>query len=270
MPAPHELTSVDLLCLVGTPDCPAIIDISIDPDFDDDPFLIPGSARHPHTDIPGLLARLGGRPCVICCQKGAKLSQGVTAWLRTEGVDARYLAGGKFGWRETKGAPCVPAQAVPEPVGGATLWVTDRRPAIDAMACAWLIRRFVDAAARFLFVSPAEVAGVAERFGATPFAVEGALGFHRGDGCSFDTMLGEFGLGTQPLERLSTIIGAAELDRLDLAREAAGLLAVSAGLSRLCGDPVRQLDAGLGIYDALYLWAKDRCGEDGRPRASAA
>lgn len=257
MAAPNEITVSQLLRLIGTPEAPVIVDISIDPDFAEDPFLIPGSFRHPHTDIPGLMARLQGRACVVTCQKGIKLSQGLVAWLRGDGIEAEYLQGGKYGWRDTAKAPCVPAGAIPAPVGGGTLWVTRHRPKIDRIACPWLIRRFVDPGARFLFVSPAEVMGVADRFGATPFDVEDVFWSHRGDSCTFDTMLEEFGLQTDALIRLAQVVRAADTDRHDLAPQAAGLLALSVGLSRQYRDDQEQLIAGMALYDALYRWARD-------------
>jgi rhodanese-related sulfurtransferase len=94
MAAPNEITVSQLLRLIGTPEAPVIVDISIDPDFTDDPYLIPGSFRHPHTDLPELMTRLQGRACVVTCQKGIKLSQGLVAWLRSDGFDAEYLQGG--------------------------------------------------------------------------------------------------------------------------------------------------------------------------------
>lgn len=261
MAAPNEITVQQLNRLIGLPDSPVIVDISIDPDFAEDPFLIPGSFRHPHTDIPGLKARIGTRPTVITCQRGIKLSQGLTAWLRGDGLAVEYLQGGIYGWRDTPGTMRIPAGAIPDPVDGATLWVTRHRPKIDRIACPWLIRRFVDPQARFLFVSPAEVSGVADRYGATPFDVEGVFWSHRGETCSFDTMLDEFALNSDPLARMATIIRGADTDRHDLAPQAAGLLALSVGLSRQYKDDQAQLEAGMAIYDALYRWARDGVGE---------
>lgn len=257
MPAPNEITPQQLLRLIGTPDCPVIVDISIDPDFEADPFLIPGSFRHPHTDIPGLIDRLNGRACVITCQKGIKLSQGLTAWLRSEGITAEYLKGGMYAWRDTPGAPRIPVSSLPEPVEGRTLWVTRHRPKIDRIACPWLIRRFVDPNARFLFVSPAEVEGVASRYNATPFDVENVFWSHRGEFCTFDTMLEEFGLETEALLRLAKVVRGADTNRHELTPQSAGLLALSVGLSRQYRDDVAQLDAGMAFYDALYRWARD-------------
>lgn len=257
MPAPNEITVPQLNRLIGTPDCPDIVDISIDPDFAADPYMIPGSYRFAHTDAAGLVARLRGKRAVIICQRGIKLSQGMTAWLRAEGISAEYLSGGMYGWRDAADTLRIPAAVVPPPVDGASLWVTRHRPKIDRIACPWLIRRFVDRNARFLFVSPAEVMGVAERFGATPFDVTDVFWSHRDAQCTFDTMLEEFQLKSQPLMRMARVIRAADTDRHDLDPVAAGLLAMSVGLSRQYRDDQAQLNAGMVLYDALYRWARD-------------
>ncbi|SFD68261.1 hypothetical protein SAMN04488523_10260 [Sulfitobacter brevis] len=257
MAAPNEMTVPQLLRLIGTPDAPVIIDISIDPDHAEDPFLIPGSVRYPHTDLAGLKAHLAGRPCVIVCQRGLKLSQGLAARLRADGLRAEYLSGGMYGWRDHAETLRIPAAALPEKVDGATLWVTRHRPKIDRIACPWLIRRFIDPQARFLFVSPAEVSGVAERFGATPFDVEGVTFSHRGAKCTFDALLDDFCLHSDALNRLATVIRAADTNRHEDAPQAAGLLALSVGLSRQYRDDHAQLEAGMALYDALYRWARD-------------
>ena len=257
MPAPSEITPEQLLRLIGTPECPALIDTCVDPDFDADPYLIPGSVRHPHTDRLGLAERLRGRRAVVICQKGKKLSQGVAAWLRSEGIETEYLSGGMFAWRDTDGAPRLPAHALPAEIDGATLWVTRHRPKIDRIACPWLIRRFIDKNARILFVAPGEVAGVAERLDATPFDTDAPPYTHAGERCTFDAMLDAFGLRTEALDRLAQVVRAADTDRHDLAPEAAGLLAISVGLSKQYRSDSAQLEAGLAIYDALYRWARD-------------
>ena len=262
MSAPNEILPQQLLRVIGTPDAPQIVDISIDPDFADDPHLIPGSFRHPHTDIPALLDRLAGRDCVVVCQRGLKLSQGLAAWLRSEGIGARYLGGGMFAWRDQSNAPHIPVGQIPSPIMGSTLWVTDDTPTVDHMACAWLIRRFVDHNARFLFVSADAVRGVADRFGATPFDVDGTFGSRRGPLCTFDTMLDEFALRTNALDRLAGVVRAADTNAHDRAPQAAGLAAISAGLWCQYADDVARLEAAMGLYDALYRWARDHHEED--------
>ncbi len=122
----------------------------------------------------------------------------------------------------------------------------------------WLIRRFVDPDAVFLFVAPSEVLAVAEKFGAMPFDVDGAFWSHRGDvsspehTCTFDTMIAEFGLATPALLHLTRIVRSADTARPGLAPEAQGLLAASLGLSRMYRDDLAQLDAGMVLYDAFY------------------
>jgi hypothetical protein len=169
------------------------------------------------------------------------------------------LEGGSLAWAAAA-QPMVPAAKLPRPDAlGRTIWVTRARPKVDRIACPWLIRRFIDPRAVFLFVAASEVPAVAERFGATPFDIEGEGVFwtHRGELCTFDVMVEEFGLGTQALSRLATIVRGADTARLDLAPEAAGLLAASLGLSRIHTDDLAQLDAGLGLYDAFYRWCRD-------------
>ncbi|MFD3189640.1 chromate resistance protein ChrB domain-containing protein [Sedimentitalea sp. HM32M-2] len=258
MAAPNQITVPQLLRQIGRPQAPVLVDICLAEDFRADPYLVPGALRHDHDDPDGLIDYLDGRACVVICQKGLKLSQGLVAWLRGDGIDARYLQGGMYGWRDHPETARIPAATLPPPMaGGGTLWVTRHRPRVDRIACPWLIRRFVDRRARFLFVSPGAVAGVAERFGATPFGTGDGVWSHRGDGCTFDTMLDMFGLRIPALDRLSLIVRAAGTDRHDLAPQAAGLLALSVGQSRLYRDDHQQLQAGMGLYDALYLWARD-------------
>jgi hypothetical protein len=144
---------------------------------------------------------------------------------------------------------------------GRTIWVTRERPKVDRIACPWLIRRFVDPNAVFLFVAPAEVEAVAERFAGAPYDIEGVFWSHRGERCTFDVMIEEFGIGTEPLLHLAKIVRGADTARLDLVPEAAGLVALSFGLSRMYADDLEQLEAGMGLYDAFYRWCRDATGE---------
>ena len=256
MPAFTEISAEQLSRLIGLPDAPTIVDVRTDEDFAADPRLIPTAIRLKHTEIAAAAPRFAGRRVVAVCQKGLKLSHGASALLRDAGVAAETLEGGTLGWAAV-GLPAIPAAKLPS----TDLWVTRHRPKIDRIACPWLIRRFVDPAARFLYVAPAEVEAVAERFGATPFDVEGAFWSHRGAECSFDTMLAEWGLATEALARLARVVRGADTNRHDLAPEAAGLLALSVGLSRQYRDDLEQLAAGMALYDALYRWARDGFGE---------
>lgn len=263
MPAPNSLTCERLFRLIGRPDTPVLIDVRNAQDAAADPALLPSAVRRNAETVATWSQTYAGRSVVLICAQGHARSEGVAAWLRTAGAQAEILEGGHAAWRDA-GLPLVPENRIPSRDGaGATQWVTRARPKIDRIACPWLIRRFIDPAARFLFVAPAEVQEVASRFGATPFDIEGAEVFwsHRGELCTFDVMVEEFGLSTPPLLQLATIVRGADTARLDLAPEAAGLLAASLGLSRMYADDLAQLDAGLLLYDAFYRWCRDATGE---------
>ena len=261
MASPTEITVPQLSRLVGTPDAPAIIDVRTDEDHAADPRMIPASRRRAHAEAPEWSGLYAGQAVVVVCEKGLKLSHGAAAWARQLGVRAEVLEGGIAAWREA-GQMLVGAEALPAPgPDGRTVWVTRERPKIDRIACPWLIRRFVDPDAAFLFVRASEVAAVAERFGATPFDVEGVFWSHRGETCSFDTMLVELGLEAPALLHLAEIVRGADTARPELAPQAAGLLAVSLGLSRMFRDDLAQLEAGMLIYDAFYRWARDATDE---------
>jgi len=243
--------------LVGTPQSPVLIDVRDDEDFAAHPHLIPSSIRRDFAAVEQWAGDYAAASVVVICKRGKKLSEGVAAFLRLAGINAEILEGGSEAW-ETAGLPMVPVDNIPgKSASGNTLWVTRSRPKIDRIACPWLIRRFVDPAARFLFVSAAEVPAVVEKFGATPFDIDGIHWSHRGETCTFDTMIEEFRLDFPALRRLADIVRGADTDRLDLAPQAAGLLAVSLGLSRMHSSDLAQLDDGMLIYDAFYRWARD-------------
>ena len=257
MPPPNMISASQLGRLIGQPEAPVLIDVRIDEDRALDPRMLPGSVRRSFTEIADWAGRFAGRRAVVICQRGLKLSEGTSAWLRHEGVAAETLEGGFEAWASS-GLPLVrPARLPPLDAQQRTVWVTRARPKVDRVACPWLIRRFVDPAAMFLFVAPSEVEGVAERFGATPFDIDGVFWSHRGGLCTFDVMLDEFGLRSKPLDRLALIVRGADTARPDLAPEAPGLLAASLGLSRMFTDDLAQLEAGMSLYDAFYRWARD-------------
>lgn len=133
-------------------------------------------------------------------------------------------------------------------------WVTRARPKIDRLACPWLVQRFVDPEAEFLFVAPESVHETAARTGAIPFDVPGVELTHVGDRCSFDAFLARYALRDEALHRMAGIVRAADTDRLEQAPEAAGLLALSVGLGRIYADEHELLARALVLYDALYAW----------------
>ena len=257
MPAYNSISADKLVRLIGTPNCPTIIDVRPDGDG-----LIPSSIRYPAEDVAQWAGDLQAKSVVVACIHGGSRSEGVAAWLRSQGIAAEVLEGGFEAWAAA-GLPVVPAAVLPSrDAQGRTVWVTRARPKVDRIACPWLIRRFVDPNAVFLFVAPSEVAGVAERFSAAPFDVEGVFWSHRGELCSFDVMVEELGLaGFDALKRLAVIVRGADTAHPEIAPQAAGLLAASLGLSRMYADDLEQLEAGMLLYDAFFRWCRDATDE---------
>jgi rhodanese-related sulfurtransferase len=182
MSAPNVISPERLMKLVGTPSAPIIIDVRTPEDFDADPRLIPSAICRSHGDVAAWAPHFEGKAVVAVCHHGAKLSHGAAAWLRHCGAGAQSLEDGFEGWKSVD-LPLIPvAKIPPRDDQGRTLWVTRARPKIDRIACPWLIRRFVDPSAIFLFVAPSEVVGVAIRFSATPFDIENTFWSHRGVG----------------------------------------------------------------------------------------
>ena len=261
MSSPTEITPQQLSRLLGLPDAPIVLDVRSDEAFGRDPRLIPTAVRRDARAVETWANAYAGRHVVAVCQHGGALSQGAAAWLRQQGAEAESLEGGFESWNAFGGLLVDAAKLPRRDAEGRTVWVTRARPKVDRIACPWLIRRFVDRDAVFLFVTPGEVAGVAERFGATPFDVEGVHWSHRGDTCTFDTMLAEFGLRSAALSELALIVRGADTARMDLAPEAAGLLAASVGFSRMYKDDLAQLDAAMVMYDAFYRRLRDAADE---------
>lgn len=140
-------------------------------------------------------------------------------------------------------------------------WITRERPKIDRVACPWLVARFIDPEAQFLFVPAPRVVAAAREHDAIPFDVPDVELSHVGDLCSFDAFLRRYRLDDPALAELATIVRGADTARLDLAAPAAGLLAISLGLSRLFADDHVMLRHGFVVYDALYAWCRDARGE---------
>jgi rhodanese-related sulfurtransferase len=249
----------DLWSAIGTADAPQLIDVRRREIYDPAPGIVPTAVWRDFAAVAQWASQLDrARPVVLACKAAQELSQAVAAHLRHEGFDARILAGGYAGWREA-GLPLVDKPAMQRfAAARPSLWVTRRRPKIDRVACPWLIRRFIDPEARILYVDPAYVAAVGRETGAVPFDIEGVELSHEGPRCTFDTMLKLFGLEDEPsLARLALIVRGADTARPDLAPEAAGLHAVSLGLSALAGDDDHGLlRHGFMVYDALFAWLR--------------
>jgi rhodanese-related sulfurtransferase len=202
----------------------------------------------------------GGQRCVVYCVHGHQLSQAAAAVLRSRGVTAHVLAGGFAGWAEA-GLPTID-RAVSGPLARPSVWVTRERPKIDRIACPWLLRRFVDRDAVIHYVQAEQALAVAAHLGATAFDIAGAPLEHDGELCTFDTMLRHFDIDDPTLKAIAGIVRGADTHRFDLAPQAAGLLAVSLGLSQLhAEDDHAMLAAAMPVYDALYRWRRDAATE---------
>lgn len=256
MPALNTIAPEKLTRLIGTPGAPALVDLRSSGD------LVPGSLRRSPDEAERWAGELGDRSAILICRDGAETSPAVAAWLGHRRVAAETLAGGAEAWTAA-GLPLVREQVLPpRDSDGRTRWVTRSRPKVDRIACPWLIRRFVDPGAVFLFAAPSQVAGVGERMDAAPFDIDGVFWSHRRDLCTFDVMIEELGLGgMEGLQRLAPIVRGADTARPDLAAQSAGLLAASLGLSRIYADDHEQLEAGMLLYDAFYRWCRDAVDE---------
>lgn len=135
-------------------------------------------------------------------------------------------------------------------------WITREKPKIDRIACPWLIIRFIDPGAEIIYVPATEVLVKAQEYKALPFDIPGVEYSHEGAYCTFDYFLKKHNLTDPALLQLAVIVRAADTDNFELAPQAAGLWAISAGLSHNYTNDHAQLEVGMKLYDALYSWAR--------------
>lgn len=248
-----------LLDRLGSSRAPLLVDVRIPAAFERDTHLIAGATwRDPFrvNEWSKYLPR--HRPVVVYCAQGLEISKNTADALGAAGVDARSLEGGIAGWREA-GGPLVrklSTPLIPSEANAPSVWVTRERPKIDRIACPWLIRRFIDPLAAFVYVPSSEVLSYAEQHHATPYDVPGVTFTHRDEACSFDALLADFDLRDGPLDALATIVRGADTGTVELTAQSPGLLAISLGLSRLYPDDHEMLGHGMTVYDALYAWLK--------------
>jgi len=229
-----------------------IIDVRRGPAFKAAANMVTGALRRDPDLVSSWVSELPSASTVLVyCVHGQEVSQGVANTLRQRDIAAFYLEGGiEEGWQALGGA------LDSKPSGASTRWVTRERPKIDRIACPWLIARFVDKDAEFLYVPPKRVLEAAKECEAIPYDIPDVAFSHEGELCSFDAFLKHYHLDDPALRQLATIIRGADTARLDLAPQAPGLAAVSLGLSRLFADDHEMLKHGMVMYDALYMWCK--------------
>jgi rhodanese-related sulfurtransferase len=247
-------TSVsELAKVLGSVRAPLLIDVRREATFQAAEHLIAGSIRRSPEGVEqwrGALPK--DYPVVAYCAHGHEVSQGVASSLEASGISASYLVGGISAWS----AQSLPLRRKLAEDEGPTTWVTRERPKIDRIACPWLIRRFIDPEATFVYVPADRVLAVAKETGATPYDVAGVEFTHEGDRCSFDTLLRIYEIADPALDHLATIVRGADTSRHDLSPQCGGLFAISLGLSANFSDDHEMLGHGMVIYDALYTWCR--------------
>lgn len=257
MDGQNTISPQSLYTAIGTAASPLVIDVRRDAAFDAGESMLVSALRRVPEEVGKWRREIRpGCPVVVYCVHGHEVSQQVTAALRGAGLDARYLEGGLASWAEL-GLPLRKKVSI-----GSGSWVTRERPKIDRIACPWLIRRFIDPEAAFLFAPTERVFDVAATTGATAYDIPGAEPFsHDGELCSFDAFLRVFEIRDAVLDALAVIVRGADTARLDLAPQAAGLLALSLGLSANFPDDHAMLEHGMVMYDAFYAWCRSCQGE---------
>jgi rhodanese-related sulfurtransferase len=265
-----SISPPELADLLGRPDAPLLLDVRRRERFAASDRLLPGAMHCAPEDVAAFAASEGPRDVIVYCAFGHHVGCEAARTLNDAGWNARFLQGGIEGGEDgvDRAQDIAAWRAQPLPnfrkradlgVTGERLsrWITRERPKIDRIACPWLILRFIDPRAQFFYVPEAQLAERARELGATPFDVHGAPITHEWERCSFDALLHAFELHTPALDRLADIVRGADTLRFGLAGPAAGLLAISLGLSRLYRDDDAMLHAALPLYDALHAWCVD-------------
>ena len=249
----NEISLSELRSALGERTGPIVLDVRRQPAYREAGETIAGALRRDPDAVGGWMKTLPrASSVVVYCVHGHEVSQNVAKALTGHGIRARYLAGGVAAWKAQDGT------FDRKPSGAYTRWVTRERPKIDRIACPWLISRFVDRDAEFLYVPTKQVRETAQARDAVPYDVPDVHFTHQGELCSFDAFIKHYRLAGDPaLERLALIVRGADTGKLDLAPQAPGLAAVSLGLSRNFPDDHEMLKHGMVMYDALYSWCKD-------------
>ncbi len=257
-----SISAAQLSARLGCSGQPLILDVRKAPAFDAVATLISGALRLAPDALALAIPQLPrSHPLVAYCVHGHQVSQGAAQQLREAGFDATYLEGGVEHW-QMEGLPLMAKNAelrLPAQPGTPSRWITRERPKIDRIACPWLIRRFIDPMAQFLYVPSDRVMAAAEREKAIPYDVPNVRISHRspeGELCSFDALVADCGLDDPCLHELAKIVRGADTGKPELTPQSAGLLAISLGLSVNFPDDHAMLEQGMVVYDALYAWIK--------------
>jgi rhodanese-related sulfurtransferase len=241
----------ELHARLGTAAAPVLVDVRRAEAFGADQAVIIGAIHRPPESVSDWLADLPkNREVVVYCVHGHEVSQGVAKTLQNAGIKAAYLEGGIAGWKEQR----LPTRRKRD--ASENKWVTREHPKIDRIACPWLVSRFVNPDAEFIYVPPNDVAKVAADVGGSPYDIKGVEFGHVGERCSFDAIVRAYDIHDPALDHLATIVRGADTSRPDLTPQCEGLLAISYGLSANFRDDHDMLKHGLVMYDALYTWCR--------------
>jgi rhodanese-related sulfurtransferase len=253
---PRSVSPPELYARLGSASAPLLVDVRRAEAFNADDAMVVGAIRRlPEADW--LRDPPRGREIIAYCVHGHDVSQGVASALQSAGIKAAYLEGGIADWKERH----LPTRRKRD--ASENKWVTREHPKIDRIACPWLISRFVNPGAEFIYVPPNDVAKVAADVGGTAYDIEGVEFGHVGERCSFDAIVRAYDIHDPALDLLATIVRGADTSRPDLTPQCEGLLAISYGLSANFRDDHEMLKHGLVIYDALYAWCRS---QQDRPR----
>ena len=253
------ISIAQLFKTLGSAATPLLLDVRAAPAFQADSRMLASATwRDPATVTDWRKYLPVHRDIVVYCVRGHEISKNTCSALREIGLHVYSLEGGAEAWKSA-GLPTFEKHAqlrIPAGVNTPTKWVTRERPKIDRIACPWLIRRFIDPTAEFIYVPAKDVLLAAETQNAIAYDVPNGQFTHRGDACSFDALIADFKLNDPVLTDLAMIVRGADTDQTDLTPQSAGLLAVSLGLSELYRNDHDMLAHGMVVYDALYAWLK--------------
>lgn len=246
-----RISPQELYQLVGTAAAPVVIDVRRRDDVDADDAQIVGAIRRLPDQVDQWRREItDDRRVVVYCVRGQQVSQGVAVALAAAGIDVKYIEVGISAWR----ALDLPMRRRIGSTPGN--WVTRERPTIDRIACPWLIHRFIDPEAEFLYVPATAVLETAKTAGATPYDVANVEFGHHDEYCSFDAFIRIYGIADPALDHLALIVRGADTGHPDLSPQSQGLLAISQGLKLNFTDDHAMLAQGMVVYDALYAWCR--------------
>jgi len=246
-----SVSPTDLYAHLGTASAPMLVDVRRSDAFEADDRLIIGAFHRAPEQVDRWSKALSStRPIVAYCNHGHDVSVGVAAALRNAGMTAAYLEGGLSDWNRRH----LPTRKKIN--AGEKNWITREHPKIDRIACPWLISRFINPNAEFIYVPADQVVAAAKETGAVPYDIKGTEFGHVGDCCSFDSIVRIFDIKDPTLDAVATIVRGADTSRRDLAPQCEGLYAISFGLSANFPDDHEMLRHGLVIYDALHTWCR--------------